>query len=79
VRRARLEPGEWVLVHGAAGGVGLAAVDLAKALGARVIAASASDDKLAEIQRLYAPDAVVNVTGGFRTRSRRSPAGAGPT
>ncbi|USQ95153.1 NADPH:quinone oxidoreductase family protein [Caulobacter sp. RL271] len=66
VRRARLEPGEWVLVHGAAGGVGLAAVDLAKALGARVIAASASDDKLAAIQALYDVDAVVNVTDGFR-------------
>ena len=66
VRRARLEPGEWVLVHGAAGGVGLAAVDMAKALGARVIAASASDDKLKAVQALYAPDAVVNVTGGFR-------------
>jgi NADPH2:quinone reductase len=68
VRRARLEPGEWVLVHGAAGGVGLAAVDLAKALGARVIAASASDAKLAEIERLYAPDAVVNVTEGFKDK-----------
>ncbi len=33
VRRARVEPGEWVLVHGAAGGVGLACVDLAKAAG----------------------------------------------
>ncbi len=66
VRRARIEPGEWVLVHGAAGGVGLAAVDLAKALGCRVIAASASDDKLAVVARDYAPDAVVNVTGGFR-------------
>ena len=66
VRRARLEPGEWVLVHGAAGGVGLAAVDLAKALGARVIAASASDAKLAVIAGEYAPDALVNVTGGFR-------------
>ncbi|HEY2661883.1 MAG TPA: NADPH:quinone oxidoreductase family protein [Caulobacteraceae bacterium] len=66
VRRARAEPGEWVLVHGAAGGVGLAAVDLAKALGAKVIAASASDDKLAVVARDYAPDATVNVTGGFR-------------
>lgn len=66
VRRAQVQPGEWVLVHGAAGGVGLAAVDLAKALGCRVIAASASDDKLAVIQREYAPDAMVNVTGGFR-------------
>ena len=66
VRRARVEPGEWVLVHGAAGGVGLACVDLAKALGCRVIAASASDEKLAVIAAEYAPDAVVNVSGGFR-------------
>lgn len=66
VRRARLAPGEWVLVHGAAGGVGLAAVDLAKALGARVIAASASDAKLKIVADEYAPDALVNVTQGFR-------------
>ena len=66
VRRARLEPGEWVLVHGAAGGVGLAAVDLAKALGAKVIATSASDDKLKVVADEYAPDAVLNVTRGFR-------------
>src|SRR4051812_9176411 len=77
VRRARLEPGEWVLVHGAAGGVGLAAVDLAKALGAKVIAASASDDKLEAIQRLYAPDAVVNVTSGFREQVKAITGGRG--
>lgn len=77
VRRARIEPGDWVLVHGAAGGVGLAAVDLAKALGARVIAASASDDKLAAIQALYAPDAVVNVTGGFRDQVKAITGGRG--
>lgn len=77
IRRARLEPGEWVLVHGAAGGVGLAAVDLAKALGARVIATSASDEKLARVQALYAPDAVVNVTGGFRDRVREITGGHG--
>jgi NADPH2:quinone reductase len=77
VRRARLEPGEWVLVHGAAGGVGLAAVDLAKALGARVIAASASDAKLAEVQRLYAPDAVVNVTEGFKDKVKAITGGRG--
>ncbi|HEY8574044.1 NADPH:quinone oxidoreductase family protein [Phenylobacterium sp.] len=66
VRAGQVQPREWVLVHGAAGGVGLAAVDLAKALGAKVIAASASEAKLAVIQQEYAPDAVVNVTGGFR-------------
>ena len=66
VRRARVEPGEWVLVQGAAGGVGLACVDLARILGCRVIAASASDEKLAVVQAAYAPEAVVNVTGGVR-------------
>jgi NADPH2:quinone reductase len=66
VRRAQAQPGEWVLVHGAAGGVGLACVDLARRLGCRVIAASASDAKLAVVQAEYAPDACVNVTGGFR-------------
>lgn len=66
VRWANLQSGEWVLVHGAAGGVGLAAVDLAHALGAKVIAASASDDKLAAIGKACHPDALVNVTDGFR-------------
>jgi len=77
VRRARVEPGEWVLVHGAAGGVGLACVDLARVLGCRVIAASASDEKLAAIQEIYAPDALVNVTGGFRERVKAITGGRG--
>jgi NADPH2:quinone reductase len=77
VRRAQVQPGEWVLVHGAAGGVGLAAVDLAKVLGCRVIAASASDAKLEVIAREYAPDAVVNVTGGFRERVKAITGGRG--
>jgi NADPH:quinone reductase len=77
VRRAQAEPGEWVLVHGAAGGVGLACVDLAKLLGCRVIAASASDAKLAVIAAEYAPDATVNVTGGFRERVKEITGGRG--
>lgn len=77
VRRAAVEPGEWVLVHGAAGGVGLAAVDLAKHLGCKVIAASASDDKLAVVQAEYQPDAVVNVTGGFREKVKEITGGRG--
>ena len=77
VRRAQLQPGEWVLVHGAAGGVGLAAVDLAKAMGARVIATSASDEKLAVVMTEYAPDAVLNVTGGFREQVKAITGGAG--
>jgi NADPH:quinone reductase len=62
VRLARLRAGEWVLVHGASGGVGLAAVDLAKALGARVIATSRSPAKLARVAALYAPDATLPAT-----------------
>jgi NADPH2:quinone reductase len=77
VRRARLEPGEWVLVHGAAGGVGLAAVDLARVLGGKVIAASASDAKLAVVQAEYAPDAIINVTGGFRDEVKAITGGRG--
>jgi len=46
-RRAALRPGEWVLVLGAGGGIGLAAVDVACSLGARVIAAASSQPKRA--------------------------------
>jgi NADPH2:quinone reductase len=77
VRRAEVEGGEWVLVHGAAGGVGLACVDLAKVLGCRVIAASASDAKLEVIEAEYAVDATVNVTGGFRERVKALTGGRG--
>ncbi len=74
---AQAQPGEWVLVHGASGGVGLAAVDYARLLGCKVIAASASDDKLAVIEREYAPDATVNVTRGFRERVKELTGGRG--
>jgi NADPH2:quinone reductase len=76
-RCARAEAGEWVLVHGASGGVGLAAVDYAKLHGCKVIAASASDEKLAVIAKEYAPDATVNVTGGFRERVKELTGGRG--
>jgi NADPH2:quinone reductase len=65
VRCANVQPGEWVVVHGATGGVGLAAVDLAKALGCRVIATSRSTDKLAVVARDHAPDATL-IAPGFR-------------
>ena len=77
VRRAQVQPGEWVLVHGAAGGVGLACVDLAQHLGARVIAASASAEKRAAIAELYAPDAVIDSAPGFRDEVKALTGGAG--
>jgi len=54
VHRGRLQPGEWLLVTGAAGGVGSAAVQLGKALGARVIAAASSEEKLEFCRQLGA-------------------------
>lgn len=59
--RAKLQPGETLLVLGAAGGVGLAAVELGKAMGARVIAAASSDEKLA-VCREHGADASINYT-----------------
>jgi NADPH:quinone reductase len=59
--RAHLQPGETLLVLGAAGGVGLAAVELAHAMGARVIAAASSDEKLA-ICRQFGADDTINYT-----------------
>ncbi|MFZ5512650.1 MAG: NADPH:quinone oxidoreductase family protein [Pseudomonadota bacterium] len=65
----RLESGETLLVLGAAGGVGLAAVEIGKALGARVIAAASSDDKLALCRQVGA-DATINyVTEDLRKRA----------
>ncbi len=61
-----LQPGQWVLVHGASGGVGLAACDLARALGARVIATTGSPDKAERIAALARPDAVIRAEGRFR-------------
>jgi NADPH2:quinone reductase len=45
LQRGRLQQGEWVLVHGAAGGIGVAAIQVAKAFGAHVIAAAGSAEK----------------------------------
>jgi NADPH2:quinone reductase len=57
--RARLAPGETLAVLGASGGVGLAAVELGKQMGARVIACASSDDKLV-FARAHGADEVVN-------------------
>lgn len=59
VDRAALQPGETMLVLGAAGGVGLAAIEIGKAIGARVIAAASSDEKLA-VCRAHGADVLVN-------------------
>lgn len=63
VHRAHLRPGETLLVHGAAGGIGLAAVQIGKALGARVIATAGSARKL-EIARAAGADVAIDYRSG---------------
>jgi NADPH2:quinone reductase len=62
-QRADLQPGETLLVLGAAGGVGLAAVELGKAMGARVIAAASSLEKL-EVARQAGADDLIDYSDG---------------
>jgi NADPH2:quinone reductase len=57
--RARLKPDEWLLVHGAAGGVGLTAVEVGKAMGAKVIAAAGGPEKLA-VAREHGADHLID-------------------
>ncbi len=76
--RAALKPDETVLVLGAAGGVGSAAVQIAKAAGARVIAAASGADKAAWCKSLGA-DAVIDVTAGdLRDALKAATQGRGP-
>jgi NADPH2:quinone reductase len=75
--RGQLKAGETVLVLGAAGGVGLAAVEIAKAMGARVIAAASSDEKLA-VCREHGADATINyATQDLRERIKALTDGRG--
>ena len=61
VEQARLQPGEILLVHGAAGGVGLTAVEIGKALGAQVIATAGGPEKCA-IARAHGADRTSSTT-----------------
>ena len=62
-QRANLQPGETLMVLGASGGVGLSAVELGKVMGARVIAAASTDEKL-DFVKQYHPDATINYGDG---------------
>src|SRR3954469_21927578 len=75
--RAALKAGETLLVLGAAGGVGLAAIEIGKALGARVIAAASDDDKLA-VCRAHGADELINYSSqDLRERIKEITAGKG--
>ena len=75
--RAQLQPGETLLILGAAGGVGLAAVEIGKAMGARVIAAASSDEKL-EACKQHGADEVINYsTEDLRDKIKQLTGGKG--
>jgi len=73
--RARLQAGETLLVLGAAGGVGRAAIDVGRALGARVIAAASTPEKLAACRALGAEATIDYVREDLKTRVRELSAG----
>jgi NADPH2:quinone reductase len=82
VARGRLKAGETVLIHGASGATGMAAVEIAKILGATVIATGRSDQKLEKV-RAHGADHTVNVKGegdsirSFRDDVKKLTGGAG--
>ena len=76
MQRGRLQAREVLLVHGAAGGVGLAAVDIGKLLGATVIGTASGEEKLEAVRRMGA-DHAIDYTDGFRDRVKELTAGRG--
>ncbi len=76
-QRGRLQPGEWVLINGATGGVGLAAVEIAKLHGAKIIGTGGDDGKL-KIVKQYGANHVINYEkGSFRDQVKEITGGHG--
>ena len=73
--RAKLQPGETLLVLGAAGGVGAAAVELGKAMGARVVAAASTNDKVEFALELGADNGLIYPTGPMDKEAQKGLAG----
>ena len=76
-QRAQLAPGETLLVLGAAGGVGITAVELGKAMGARVIAAASSEEKLAVAAKAGADELINYSDGDLKSKVKSLTAGQG--
>lgn len=74
IERGRLVSGEWLLVHGASGGVGMAAIDVGRLIGARIIATTGSQAKAEALQRYGAEHVIV---GPFRDAVKEITAGRG--
>ncbi len=78
IDRGQLKSAETVLVLGAAGGVGTAAIQIAKAVGAKVIAAASSEEKCGLCQRIGADTTINYATENLRERVKELTAGKGP-
>ena len=78
VDRAQLKAGETVLVLGAAGGVGTSAIQIAKAMGAKVIAAASSDEKCALCKTIGADETINYTAENLRERIKALTSGNGP-
>jgi NADPH2:quinone reductase len=76
-QRAHAKPGETVLVHGATGGVGIAAVELARARGLRVIGTGSTDNGLAAVRQRGAEVVVKHSEPGYEELVKRATGGAG--
>jgi len=76
LQKGRLKGGEWVLIHGAAGGIGIAAIQIAKLHGARIIATAGSEEKRAACLAEGA-DHAIDYHGGFRDTVKSLTAGKG--
>ena len=76
LQRGRLKPGDWVLIHGAAGGIGLPAIQIAKLYGANVIATASTEDKRAVCLEEGA-DHAIDYQAGFRDKVMELTGGRG--
>jgi NADPH2:quinone reductase len=76
LQRGRMQPGEWVLIHGAAGGIGIAAIQVAKAFGAKVIATAGSDEKRKACLEEGA-DHAIDYRSGFLDQVKQLTSGCG--
>ena len=75
--KAQLQPGEWVLLWGIGGGVASAGLAIAKALGARALVTSSSDDKLERARELGADATVNHATGDVAAAVKEATGGDG--
>jgi NADPH2:quinone reductase len=76
LQRGRMKAGEWVLIHGAAGGIGLPAIQIAKLFGAKVIAAASTEEKRATCVEEGA-DHAIDYQAGFRDKIMELTGGRG--